>query len=451
MTTIDSNSLAVVKLPISMTDQILSIDCLPNELILDILSRVSKEDLYHFALGGRTTVQFIRDPYLWRLLFARDFPERLPMVAHLRSTTSSKELYQAPVVTRTNIRHNRAQITALPSHTEKVTSLSCRGRLLVTGDTEGTVKVSAKDSEGKFQEVQTVQPCKDGVFQVSPEQEYLLFKAENALKIYKRTETEEFKEVQSLNVDGTEIRRFKMDGENLTISTNQNSVIYRKDQDGLFQEYKRLEGFHLALVSGEYLFAAQDDERVQILKKNATGEYQSQMNYLNDSPAQVLPTWIFFEKGHLIVANCEGVIRIWKQEKNGSFTGPKVFDVRGHFMNFVNCIEVKEDYIFVGMKKGQLIILKKDEKGEFQVPPNSETHGEKINALITYENYLMTGSIDGTVKVWEKGAAGVYSFLQTLSNPDLAESITNLSMEDNKLVVAYFSGVVKIWDFFPKP
>jgi WD40 repeat protein len=446
-----SDSLTVARLPSPVLDKNSSIiEWLPGELILNILSRVSKEDVYHFALAERTTAEFIRDPYLWRLLFARDFPERLPLVAHLRSTTSSLELYRMPVVTRTNIRHNRAQITALPSHTEKVTSLICRGRLLVTGDTEGTVKVSAKDREGKFQEVQTIQPCKGGFFQLSPEQDYLFFPQENVLKIYKRTETGEFKEIQSLNVDGTEIRRFKMDGENLTISTNQNSVLYRKDQDGLFQEYKRLEGFHLALVSGDYLFAAQDDERVQILKKNATGEYQSQMNYLNDSPAQVLPTWIFFENGHLIIANCEGVIRIWKQEKNGLFTGPKVFDVRGDFMNFVNCIEVKEDYIFVGMKKGQLIILKKDEKGEFQVSPNSETHGEKINALITYENYLMTGSIDGTVKVWEKGAAGVYAFLQTLSDPGLAESITTISMEDSKLVAAYFSGAVRIWDFCPR-
>ena len=175
------------------------------------------------------------------------------------------------------------------------------------------------------------------------------------------------------------------------------------------------------------------------------------MSYLNGTPSGALPSWIFFENGQLIMANYEGVIKIWKQEKNGSFTGPKVFDVRDDFMNFLNCIEVKEDYIFVGMSKGQLIILKKDEKGEFQVPPNSENHGKQINALITYENYLMTGSIDGTVKVWEKGAAGVYAFLQTLSDPELKRSVTNLSMEDNKLVIAYFSGAVKLWDFFPKP
>jgi len=61
------------------------------------------------------------------------------------------------------------------------------------------------------------------------------FPSGKCLKIHKRTETGEFKETQSLNVDGTEIRRFKMDGENLTISTNQTSIIYRKGQDGLFK------------------------------------------------------------------------------------------------------------------------------------------------------------------------------------------------------------------------
>ncbi|HEY5235014.1 MAG TPA: WD40 repeat domain-containing protein, partial [Rhabdochlamydiaceae bacterium] len=286
---------------------------------------------------------------------------------------------------------------------------------------------------------------------VSPQQDYLLFQVENALKIYKRTETGEFKEIQSFNVDGTEIRRFKIGRDDLTISTSQNSIVYTKDQDGLFQESIRLGGFHLALVSGDYLFTARDDEQVQILKKNVAGEYEPQMNYLNGSPSGALPSWIFFENGHLILAACDGTIKIWKQEKSGSFTGPKLLDVNDDFMNFVNCFEVKEDYIFVGMSKGQLIILKKDEKGEFQVQTNSENHGEQINALITYENYLISGSIDGTVKVWEKGRDGAYVLLQTLSDPDLEVSITKLSMEDNKLVVAHCSGAVKIWDFFPKP
>jgi len=59
----------------------------------------------------------------------------------------------------------------------------------------------------------------------------------------------------------------------------------------------------------------------------------------------------------------------------------------------------------------------------------------------------MTGSIDGTVKVWEKGAQEL-CFLQMLSDPELKKSVTNLSMEDNKLVVAYFSGAVSS-GFFP--
>ncbi|HEY5235313.1 MAG TPA: hypothetical protein VIJ14_03970, partial [Rhabdochlamydiaceae bacterium] len=153
MTTIDSNSLAVVKLPNQVADQSYSIDdYLPDELILDILARTNKEDVYHFTLAGRATFRFVKDSYLWSLLFLRDFPQRLPVVLP-NATNSWKDLYRMPVVTRTNIRHNRAQITALPSHAEKITSLSCRGRLLVTGDTDGTVKVSAKDREGKFQEV----------------------------------------------------------------------------------------------------------------------------------------------------------------------------------------------------------------------------------------------------------------------------------------------------------
>jgi WD40 repeat protein len=421
------------------------IDSLPDELILHILARANREDVYHFALAGRTTAGFLKTSYLWRLLFLRDFPQRLPTVF---PHSSWEELYRVPVVTRTNIRNNRAQITALPSHAARITSLSYSGPLLLTGDQNGVVKVRAKDERGNFQEVQTIQPCKDGVFQVSPQQDYLLFQAENTLKIYKRSG--EFKKIQSLDVDGSEIMRFRMDGDNLTISTIQNSVIYTKDQDGLFQESVQLEGCHLTLVSGDYLFAAMDDERVQILKKNAKGQYQSLMNYLNGSPSSARPSWIFFENGHLILATFNGKIKIWKEEKNGSFTGPKVLDVQDDFMNSVNCFEVKGDYIFVGMQKGQLTILKKDSAGEFKEQPNSETHRDRINALIHYENYLISGSTDGTVKIWEKGKTGVYALLQTLSDPDLKISVTNLSMEDNKLVIAYFSGAVKIWDFFPK-
>ncbi len=426
-----------------------SIHSIPAELILNILSRTKKEDVFHFAITKRVFLPFVQDSYLWSLLFLRDFPQRLPTVVLPNCSNHWKQLYRVPVVTRANIKKKTAQITTLPSLAANVTSLCYTGRLLLTGDQTGAVKVRVKDKDGKFQEVQVIEACKDGFFQLSPQQDYLLFQAANALKIYNKSESGEFKEIQSLNVDGSEIRRFKMDRDVLTISTSENSLVYRKGQDGLFEESTRLEGFHLVLVSGEYIFATRSDEQVQILKKNAKGEYQLQMNYLNGSPSVTLPAWIFFENGHLILATFDGTIKIWKEEKDGSFTGPKVVDV-GDFMNSVICFDAKGDYLFVGMQKGQLIVLKKDAKGEFQIQPKSDNHRDRINVLTHYENYLISGSTDGTVKVWEKDAAGIYSLLQTLSDPELKVSVTSLSMEDNKLVIAYFNGAVKIWDFFPK-
>lgn len=231
------------------------IQSLPRELIFEVISYSKKEDMFGILLTCRDLVPLIDDSCLWKKLFIRDFPGRLP--APLSDYSNSwKELYRAPIVTRANIRKKEAQITPLAGHTARVTSMSCTGSLLFTGDASGTLKIRTKNSTGNFEDLQTIQPCKEGVFQVSPEQDHLAFRHENSLQVYRPAASGKFEEVRTLNVDGTEIMDFKMGSHELSASTQQNSVIYRKGPDGLFQECKQLNGYPLALVSGDYLFAA---------------------------------------------------------------------------------------------------------------------------------------------------------------------------------------------------
>jgi len=426
---------------------------LPPELVFEVISHSKKEDLFHASLVCRDLVSLIDDSYLWKQLFARDFPERLPTASVADLPNPWKELYRAPIVTRANIKKKEAQVTPLAGHAERVASMSCSGSLVLTGDETGMIIVRAKNVTGNFEDLQTIQPCKEGVFQTSPEQDYLVFQHENSLKVYRRAESGKFEEIQkSLNVDGTEIIQYKIGTSFLSVSTRQNSMIYRKGTDGLFQECKRLDGYHLALVSGDYLFAASGDQTVQMWKKDARGEFQEHQSYLNANPSSALPSWIFFENGHLILASIDGKIRIFKQEKNGLFSGPTNHDVAGeNFMNLMSSFEAEGDYLFAGMHTGALVILKKMDSGAFQPQPDLEkAHDYQISALSINENYLVTGSIDGTVKIWEQEKTGTYSLLQTFADPELDEAVTNVSMKGSKLFISYLSGAVKIWDFLSK-
>lgn len=149
------------------------------------------------------------------------------------------------------------------------------------------------------------------------------------------------------------------------------------------------------------------------------------------------------------MASVDGTIKIWKT-KDGVFTGPKIHTIDlVDFMDTMDYFVVRGDNLFAGMKKGELVILKTGETGGiFHLQSNIfDAHTDRINTLYPYENYLISGSTDGTVKIWEQGETGDYSLLQTLSDPELEEAVTNVSMEGSKLIISYFTGAVKIWDF----
>jgi WD40 repeat protein len=424
---------------------------LPNEIVVNILSYMSIKELFHFSLVGRACARFIDDTRLWKLLFARDLPERLTLRAP--PTLTFKELYRMPFVVRSNIENNCPKITTLDSHESGIFASYYRDSLLLSGDGKGNVKVRTKGQDGLFQTVQTIQSCcKSEFFQISPDQEHLFSHGATVLKIYKRAEKGDFEEIQSIDIDGTEIRHFKMDGRTLTVSSGQNSVVYCKGLDGLFYESTRLSGIHLVFVSCDYLFAAFRDETVQILKRDAQDNYKVQQNFTKAAPTAVFPSWVFFENGQLIVGSSGGVFQIWKQKENGWFTGPEdvnvLDDVNGiHFMNYVACMTVRADDIFIGMSQGQLIVLTKDRNGVFQKQLLSSTFLDIIGSIITYENYMISGHFDKTVKFWEK-TEGSYKLFQTLE-PGPA-GVSSLSMDDNKLVIGYLTGEVEIRDFYPK-
>lgn len=440
--------MAIVPAPGAASTFTSPIQGLPPENLFDVLSYLKVEDVVRASMASKAFSLFTEDSGLWKLLFSRN--ASLPLPATLPETLNPwKDLCLPPIMVRGYIKKKKAQITALPGHTANVATLRCADRLLCTGDVNGAIKVSIKGVDGKFTEVQSIPGCQKGIFQLCANPDQLFFSSGTSLKVYGLNPQGQFEEIQDLIVDGHTIKRFKIEKEFLLISSQEdNTAIFRRGAQGQFEMCKRLPGFYLSLVSGDYLFAVSERLGVRIWKRDGNGVFHR--HYTDRNPHNMLQNWIFFENGHLIIADVYGSVKIWKEEVDGSFTGPKVVNFKDKFqlLNPVTSLIAQGDYIFAGMLKGNVKVLKRDEIRDFELQSLEVAHTDRVNHLSLYENYLISGSTDGSVKICEK-IEDRYVLLQTLTDPDLDEAVTQVCMQGSKLFVTYATGQVKEWDFLP--
>lgn len=129
---------------VTATIDILSM--LPNGLHVNVLRRLSLKDLLNCRLVNRAWLHLVHDPRLWKakcLALTKDDP--VPVVPPPKES-DWEDLYKGLYCRERNWAQGLVQrITFLKGHTNFVTSLKLRGRRLVTGSYDETVRVWSLD------------------------------------------------------------------------------------------------------------------------------------------------------------------------------------------------------------------------------------------------------------------------------------------------------------------
>ncbi|MBS0604415.1 MAG: F-box-like domain-containing protein [Verrucomicrobia bacterium] len=420
---------------------------LPFELLFDILLRLGKKDVYFTSLACKRFSQTISDPHLWRALFRRDYPIRVPFAMQTAPTLPWKDHYRMASKLHSNLVHGISTIATVCKHPARITCMGGKGDLLFTGSSDGAIKISRKDSSGKLREIQTLNQCGDGTFRISPLQDHLLHKSLHDLKICRSLENGTFNAVQTLNGDGSKITDFNWSEDHLfMITENLTLKIWRKDSAETYQELPALNGCLLALIQGDFFFAYSDEGDTLIYKKDSSGAFKYHQKLSNPTPDEIQGYSLSYEDGIFCIASTDGTLQIARKAENDLFSEPQTV-IAGNIMNMICEFVAKGDYLFAGLHLGEIKVFKKEGTGTFKEIQTLIGHQERINAICLDETYLLTGSTDGTAKIWEKDELGAYKLLQTLHEPAFQNGVTGVKIDGDHFLTSYSDGSVRLWDF----
>lgn len=135
------------------------------------------------------------------------------------------------------------------------------------------------------------------------------------------------------------------------------------------------------------------------------------------------------------IKNCQLVCKHWKQLLEGADTWRKLFE--RHFPFETGLSKIKN---YQEAYKKQHLFLSNLRKGIY-TSHILEGHCGWVKSLLMANGHLISGSYDGTVKIWDidKG-----SFIRNLEQN--TKWVTSLAIVDKKLISACYDGTLKIWD-----
>jgi len=102
--------------------------------------------------------------------------------------------------------------------------------------------------------------------------------------------------------------------------------------------------------------------------------------------------------------------------------------------------------IVSGSSDGTIKIWEKGASGKYEVKETLKGHTGCVNTLqVLPDGRIVSGSNDGTIKVWEKGASGKYEVKETLKGHTGWVNTLQV-LPDGRIVSGSGDGTIKIWD-----
>ena len=109
-----------------------------------------------------------------------------------------------------------------------------------------------------------------------------------------------------------------------------------------------------------------------------------------------LSSLLVMQDGKIATGSIDGVVRIWDSSEIPEKALKK--ELRGHF-EYVSALAERPDHILVSGSGDKRMILWDTDTGESWASP--QEHTNKIHAVAVFDdNSVLTGSLDGTVKLW---------------------------------------------------
>lgn len=424
----------------------LLLDC-PNEIIIPILSLLGEKDLASASLSCYRLYCLANDNILWKNLFSRTFPYRAskvtpdPMIAW-------KPVHQAAYRIESNLIHGICQEKTLPGHDARITSIHRQTPYLFTADCEGTLKVRSRNPDHIYTDVQTISGCQGDSIQFHPETGTLAFPTEDgSLKLLRKPSLQEpFDTVQVLPGDGSKIGQFSMQKDHLFfVNSNHNFDIWSKDLSGNYVNMATIPGIlKFARFSNE-VAVLRNDNTIAIMQINEDKTVDYAYSPTEATPALERVIHLSLTDEHLFICDLFGMLKIFGKEPDGTLKEIQNMPILTQFPDSITYLHAHEDYLITGSLKGQVRIFRKQPSKEYAEIPCRAVHTDRINQIVMKEGFLCIASTDSKTSLLRKNLAGGFDRIKELQNPD--QSATAVAIEDDRFISGYADGQMRIWDF----
>jgi WD40 repeat protein len=429
----------------------------PEELLLNIFSRLKITDLQHLLSVCTKTKRIAENEQLREKIFIRDFPVRKQIKAIVIKTLLEKKNIQLPANVRlenlswkdqyryayqiaTNLREQTCkQEYYVGGHNRSINCLKSMGRYIFSGSEDGIVVIRDLHDSAKNRILRSDQ----GFFSVNGN--YLVLIQNDSLFVM--SSDDGYSNIlQSLRCGGNALRGFQLIGDYLFANNFQKTLkIWKIDCDRNFIEILSIEGVRKFYCTKKYLFTINMDSTISIWKKNEKGMFDPAQTIEDPSPSKWTSFSAHYSDGTLITLSSDGGIKSWKVDENGRFV--KLQTIKPIDLAFpVSCYVAKGNLIILGFVNGCLRILKKNKNGLFAQIQYDGRHTTRIEDIQLKGANLITGCLDGTAIVWEKTKEGKFREICMLGTK--GEAITTcVEAYDGYFSVGYSNGTIRTWDF----
>lgn len=210
---------------------------------------------------------------------------------------------------------------------------------------------------------------------------------------------------------------------------------------------------HIATISNTLMFARFSNE-IAVLRSDNTiaiwkiGDDKS-VNY-SYSPAETTPTLeiathLALTGEHLFICNLNGMLKIFAKDPNAGLKEVQNMQLLNQFPDTINSLLAYEDYIITGSLQGKVRIFRKQASKDYAEIPCPTVHTDQINQIVMKEDFLCIASTDTKTSLLRKNPAGGFDLLKQFQN--LNQAATTVAIEDDRFISGYVDGHMRIWDF----
>jgi WD40 repeat protein len=146
----------------------------------------------------------------------------------------------------------------------------------------------------------------------------------------------------------------------------------------------------LAVLADNKLAAGADDGSIKIWNLTNKQYEQTLMGRPSENSTCLVPF-----KHFLISGSAEGSIQVW------NLTEKKPTSTRTECGYAISCLTQYNNILATGMANGAILIWQIDDDGKLDLAQGIvDAHKEHVSKLITAGNMLISGSLDGSIKIW---------------------------------------------------